>query len=188
MLADLFLQRAHRAHVDDRDQFGRGVGMRESGCMDEAGIAPEFVLHVAAYEAFQRGAALIRHQVGRQHGFAVLHHRKRCRRIVETGLQPGEAFVAHQHQEPDLRKMFRRPGVEFVLAVLDGKGAVPGKGLALFERHRRQRLGRQALDRVAVEADDCGAVSHAVPSCPCDAGLHDFGRFLRQTGSRLPLV
>jgi len=128
MRADLFLQRPHACHVDERDEFCGRVRMREAGRMDKAGAAPQFLFHVGGHEILQCLAAFFAHQVRGQLLFAVLGNVKRRCRIVEAGLQLRQPFVTHQHQKLDLGKMLRVFRVEIMFAILDGKGPVPGKG------------------------------------------------------------
>lgn len=120
--------------------------------------------HVPRHEVLKRLAPLRRHQVGSEHLPAIQCHMERRVLVREAGLEPGEAFVPHQHQKLDLGKVLRCCRVKVVLAVLDGEGPVIWEGAARRQPDLGQRLRREALDRVAVEADDPCAISHgAVP-------------------------
>ena len=89
-----------------------------------------------------------------RHELAFALDRQRHHRIVVMRREAGQRAVAHQHQELDLRQMRWRRGVESRGSIFKREQAVARKMAAFDEMGRIQRLGRKALDGMAVEADD----------------------------------
>ena len=82
------------------------------------------------------------------------------RPLVEPRAQPRQALVLHQHEEAGFRQIARRRRIEARGPVLDGVEAVGRQGLALGETRAGERLGRQALHRIAENRFDCSPVRH----------------------------
>ena len=78
------------------------------------------------------------------------------RGVVESGAQPRERLVAHQHQVGDLGQVARHGLVEAGGAVLDGVEPVGRQGGADGQMGSVKRLRRQPLNRVAINGVDRG--------------------------------
>ena len=88
---------------------------------------------------------------------------ERVARIVESGAQPGQAFVAHQHEIALLGLMPGRRRIESGGPVLDGVEAIARQGLRDGKSCARERLWRKSLDRVAVNGVDLWTcIAHGV--------------------------
>src|SRR5258707_5315635 len=74
--------------------------------------------------------------------------------VIEARLERGQPLVAHEHQKVDLRQMGRMGRIEAARTVLDGVGPVEWKRLTRLQVDAIEGLGRQPLDRVAVNASD----------------------------------
>ena len=93
--------------------------------------------------------------------------RKIAGRVVEAGLEFRHALVPHQHQEIGLREIGGRRRIEAARAVLDREGAVERHRAAGRDLGALQRLGREALHRIAVEGGNLcvGHSNHLSLSC-----------------------
>jgi hypothetical protein len=146
---DRAFDRTQRGEVDDRDHLARYVGEAESGRMQHPRWPAQLAGAEAGEEALDLPATCEGTQIAARRLAAIQIDDQRVADLVEPGAQPGEALVAHQHQVALLGLMARRFRVEAGGAVLNGVEPIGRQRRAHREPGALERLGAQALDRVA---------------------------------------
>jgi hypothetical protein len=116
----------------------------------------EIVRHLRLEEGFDRPPAGLGVEIACRQRLAISRNGQDAGHLVEAGGEGGEALVPHQHEEFGLGQEFRRGRVEARGPVLDGVGAVARNAAACRQAHAVERLGGEALHRVAVESGDAG--------------------------------
>jgi hypothetical protein len=76
--------------------------------------------------------------------------------VIKAGVQRGQPFVPHQHEVAHLGLVPWRPRIEAGRAIFDGIDPIARDGLAGRQGGARERLGREALHRIAVNRLDDG--------------------------------
>jgi hypothetical protein len=160
--------------VDDRDEpgarIGEAIALRRR---EEAWFAAQLIRH----EGLEEGAQplLTCDRAGRYPRlFAIMAYDEIAAGILVAGAQARQRLIAHQHQIFDLGLMHRLGRVEAGRSVLDGEEPIAGEIASGRQIGPLQALGRQALDRVAIQRSDahgpcpsdCEAADRAMP----DAG------------------
>ena len=82
---------------------------------------------------------------------------------IEAGLQLRELFVAHQHDEMNLRQPFRALRIEECRAERDRKAPIVRQAFAGDERHAIHSFSAQTLNRVAVDRGNGGGHAGNLP-------------------------
>jgi hypothetical protein len=148
--ADHVFDRGDRGEIDDRHHFARNVGETEPGCVQHPGRAAQLVGAEAGEKCLDRRAAFGRAQIAPR-GLVAFRLDGQCMtRIVKASAQPGQAFVAHQHEVALFRLMAWCGRLEARRAVLDGVEAIGRQSLHHLKLRAREGLRRKPLHRIAV--------------------------------------
>jgi hypothetical protein len=149
------LQGSDRGEVDDGDNPPRDIGKAVPSRRQDLRRPAQFVGTERRKPRFDGGAAFRHPQVPARYFCAVFADHEHLRGVVEAGVEPGQPFILHQHQEPLLGQVAGRRRVKTSGAVLDGVAAVAGHRVARTEHGGGERFRRQALYRVAVDGPNC---------------------------------
>ena len=165
-----FERRDARA-VDQRDVFirrrirfaariGKGVARRLDDAQRSIHGGPE---EISEEFCDQPASPRLGHPFAQQYP-AIFSNRQNAAFRVEAGLQLRELFVAHQHDEMDLRQPFRALRIEECRAERDRKASIVRQAFAGNERYAIHSFSAQALYRVAVDRGNGGGHIGSLPS------------------------
>ena len=141
--------------VQDRDILVRNVAQHPARRLDDMRIAARSRRDEGLQELFDQRAAQRLCDVAPRHLAAAAEYGQRARLRVETGVQQGQALVAHQLQEILPGHPLRVGLVKLAGRVRQREAAVMGKALAGRQRGPVQRLAVQPLHRIAADFIYC---------------------------------